>query len=103
MHQPVIKNAKIVSTELGYEDHGIPTFFLHLDYGDSRQGFGGYIITNHDAFKIIFGILETLGVRCWEDLTGVYVRARVENGLVKAISPILKEKWFFVDSQIDIG
>ncbi len=37
-----IKNAKIEKTTLGFEDHGIMTLFIYLDYGGSGQGFGGY-------------------------------------------------------------
>ena len=33
-------NAKITSTHLGQEDHGIFTAWLQLDYGGSGQGFG---------------------------------------------------------------
>ena len=35
-------NAKIKSTKLGYEDHGILTCFLILEQESSSQGFGGY-------------------------------------------------------------
>ena len=40
--QGEIRNAVIQSTMLGYEDHGILTCFLHLDYSGAGQGFGGY-------------------------------------------------------------
>ena len=32
--------AKIESTHLGYEDHGILTAHLYVDYGGSHQGIG---------------------------------------------------------------
>lgn len=35
-----IRNARIVRTFLGIEDHGIFTAVLTLNYGDSQQGFG---------------------------------------------------------------
>lgn len=37
------KNAIIESTMLGWEDHGIMTFYIGLDYGDEgHQHCGGY-------------------------------------------------------------
>lgn len=72
---------KIESTMLGIEDHGILSFFLMFDFGTSGQGFGGYSLDNYDKKKgervgLAFGtavirqILETVGVREWEDLVG---------------------------------
>lgn len=34
--------AKVRSVSLGWEDHGILTCFVHLDFGGSGEGFGGY-------------------------------------------------------------
>ena len=39
-----IVNARIRSTTLGVEDHGIFTAWLNLDYGGSGQGFGGWAL-----------------------------------------------------------
>jgi hypothetical protein len=38
------KNAQIVDTMLGTEDHGIFSFSLNLDYGNSGQNAGGYAL-----------------------------------------------------------
>jgi hypothetical protein len=35
---------KVESVVFGREDHGILTCFVHLDFGGSRQGFGGYVL-----------------------------------------------------------
>ena len=44
-------NAMIRSVALEYEDHGILTCWLHLDYGGSCQGFGGYSLDKHNKDK----------------------------------------------------
>jgi hypothetical protein len=91
-----IKNAKITSTMLGFEDHGFLTWFLHLDFGNSGVGFGGYALGGDNTDKVIRAILETVGVETWEDLKGKYVR--VKGGewgkKVEAVGNVLEEKWF---------
>ena len=74
----------IRSTQLGIEDHGIMTFFLHFDFGGTCQGFGGYTLDDRPekrevgshrrgtAFgcEVIRRILEAVGVDNWEELVG---------------------------------
>ena len=51
------ENAKIRSTHLGKEDHGIMTAYLSLDFGGGCQSFGGFAfevqrqIRRHNANK----------------------------------------------------
>lgn len=100
------KNALIQSVTLGYEDHGILTCYLTLWYGDSSgQGFGGYAL---DAFnkevgerfgtaygmEFIKSILDTVGVKAWEDLPGRNIRVKAENNKVYAIGNIIEDTWF---------
>lgn len=40
----VIKNAVIKSAVIDSDDMGLLTVWLHLDYGGSGQGFGGYAL-----------------------------------------------------------
>jgi len=40
---------KVKSIMFGYEDHGILTLFLHLDFGGSGQGFGGMILSRSEV------------------------------------------------------
>lgn len=89
-------NAIIESTMLGIEDHGMITCFLHLNYGGSGQGFGGYSLESMDSKGITFirKILETVGVDKWEQLKGKYVRARWEHNKCHAIGHIIEDKWF---------
>ncbi len=102
-----IVNARIESTMLGIEDHGIMTFTIMLDYGGSAQGYGGYAMDSYDkvnkkrigsAFGIesIRAVLEAVGVTRWEDLKGKYVRVEREggwSGKIFAIGHLIESKW----------
>lgn len=101
-----VVNAKIESTILGYEDHGIMTLWLHLTYGGSGQGFGGYALDKWIetskkrvgtglGLDMIGEILQIADVDQWEKLPGRYVRVHLEDGLIVGIGDILKDKWFF--------
>ena len=102
-----VTNAKISSTMLGIEDHGIMTFSLMMDMGGTGQGFGGYALdgkagqTGHSkSIQCIRKILETVDVMRWEDLQGKLVRIRKDsewNGPIKAIGHIIEDKWFDIE------
>lgn len=109
MKEPMTGNAKIESTMLGLEDHGIMTAYLNLDYGGSGQGFGGYGFCQpikDEAGKFLcrrgtaYGcewirrVLEVVGVEKWEDLPGKYVRVVYDWGKVYRIGNIIKDEWF---------
>lgn len=81
---------KIESTQLGYEDHGIPTFFLTFDFGGAGQGFGGYAWAEYNKQEdrqegtaagadLILRILDACGVENWEDIVGKTMYALYEN------------------------
>ena len=106
MHE---QNAKIKSTMLGVEDHGIMTARLFLDGGGWGQGFGGFGFDYEDrqqgrrvgeGFGIGFirGVLDTLEVSTWEKLPGTFVRVRRNgdslNEIILAIGHIVKDQWF---------
>ena len=101
-----IKNAKISSTMLGREDHGIMTFMIYIDgYGFSR-GIGGYCLDEFssatqtrvfrsESMEAISKILEVVGVDKWEDLPGKYIRFE-DNGFgsnITKLGNIIEEKW----------
>jgi hypothetical protein len=105
------KNAKITGTSLGYEDHGILTAMLHLDYGGSGQGFGGYQLDSyskelggripHKACGLfIQRVLEVVGVDKWEDLNGKHIRVQSTWDKVHAIGHILNDKWFIPEEEL---
>lgn len=100
-----IHNAVIESVSLDSGDHNLLTGWLHLDYGGSGQGFGGYALylpkgwrkhsTNINyAGHFIWRCMEIGGVARWTDLKGKTVRVRIEDGLAKAIGHIVKDDWF---------
>lgn len=112
----VIQNARIESTMLGEEDHGIFTCMLSLDFGGSGVGFGGYGLDDWneslnrrvgtayglDCLKLI---LKTLDVSTWEKLPGTYIRVELTGPNLGAkilrIGHVLKDKWFsFEDDNI---
>lgn len=102
-----IKNAKICSTMLGREDHGIMTFMIYISTDCSYCGIGGYCLDEFNSatqtrvfraksMEAISKILEVVGVDKWEDLPGKYIRFE-DNGFgstVTKIGNIIEEKWF---------
>jgi hypothetical protein len=100
-------NARIESTMLGIEDHGIMSFYLYLDYGRSGQGFGGYGLDEYDKIKecrighpksiiLIRKILEVVGVDKWEDLEGKYIKVKYEHSGVDGICSIIGDNWLMI-------
>ena len=102
-----IRNAKITSTMLGREDHGIMTFMIFVEFDGCRCGIGGYALDYYDrdtqtrVFNIkdmeaISKILDVVGVDKWEDLPGKYIRIK-DNGwgsTIDEIGNLMEEKWF---------
>ena len=87
---------------LGYEDHGILTCMLMLDYGGTMQGFGGYAFDQWDGKRRVGGafgtefiarIMNVVGVDEWESLPGKYVRAVADHSKVYRIGHITEDKW----------
>lgn len=92
-------NGKIIDTMLGIEDHGIMTFMLDINFGNSTgQGFGGYSLEGGTgkSMKAVRKVLETVGVDKWEDLKGKYIRVRKEQefGVIDSIGNIVEDRWF---------
>lgn len=108
-----IVNAQIKATMLGFEDHGILTCMIHLEWPGAGVGVGGYSMCTPQGARgqgarrigtaygtsLIMALLDTVGVRTWEDLPGKYVRV-VDNGAgsqCKKIGNLLEEKWLDMD------
>lgn len=107
------KNARIASTMLGIEDHGILSSFIHLEYDGGGQGFGGYSLDtpvkgSYDfkrvgtawGMEFIRRVLDTLGVNNWEQLPGTHCRVKAEHCKVHAIGHIIKDKWFSPETDL---
>ena len=109
-----IKNAKIASTMLGVEDHGILTCWLYLEYDGGGQGFGGYSLDTPDkarthefrrvgcawGMEFINRILAVVGVEKWEQLPGKHIRVKAEHSKVHAIGNIIKDNWFCPETDL---
>jgi len=102
-----ITNAKITSTMLGVEDHGIMSFALTMSMGATGQSFGGYAldgkggeIGHAKSILAIRKVLETVGVEKWEDLKGQLCRIKKDSewsGPIKEIGHIIDNKWFSLE------
>lgn len=102
-----IKNAKICSTTLGIEDHGVITFMIYINAYGFTCGVGRYCLDEFcsanqtrvfraESMEAISKVLEVVGVDKWEDLPGKYIRFE-DNGLsstVTKIGNIIEDKWF---------
>jgi hypothetical protein len=109
MSKSEIVNAKIASTTLGPEDHGIFMWWLHLEMDGTGVGFGGYGIDEYDkqlkiridktgmGLETIKAIMETVGVESWEKLKGQHIRVDTEGwgGKALGIGNLIKDRWFY--------
>ena len=100
------KNAVITGTFLGLEDHGFLSAFVYLDYGGSRQGFGGYALGTPASGKLnincglfLSRVLEVVGVEKWEQLPGRSVRVQADHCKVRAIGHFIRDQWFIPERE----
>ena len=102
-----IINAKIKSTMLGTEDHGLLTGYLFVEGPGWDCGFGGYAFDQWSnaenrrygtgfGTEFIAQVLKVVGVDKWEALPGKYIRIETEGwgGRILRIGNILEDKWF---------
>lgn len=100
-----IKNATIESVSLSKEEHNCLTVWVHLNYGGSGQGFGGYALYLPKSFKhhkinslaghFIWRVMEIADVCEWDNLAGKTIRVDIKNDLIKGIGHIIKDDWFY--------
>lgn len=103
-----VYNALITGTMLGYEDHGIMTFFVYLEWDGGGVGFGGYALDKFDkeqdkrvgvgySMDLLKEIMEVVGVQTWEQLKGKHVRVDSEGwgGKALGLGNLLKDKWIY--------
>ena len=100
------KNAVITSASITNDDHGLLSAWLHLDYGGSGQGFGGYSLYLPKDFKhhnlsgpnyaghFIWRVMEVAGVSKWSDLPGKTIRVKASHSGIESIGHIVKDDWF---------
>lgn len=102
-----IKNAIIESAEINFERDCLSAW-VHLDYGGSGQGMGGYVLlpgpsyTHRKASEegpnyagiFIEQIMRVAGVERWSALKGKTVRVKATHSKVVEIGHIVKDQWF---------
>jgi hypothetical protein len=103
-----IENAMITQTRLGYEDHGVMTAYITMDLGEDEgavQAFGGLNLTQPEEMKkFVQGVVDAVGVSCWEELPGQHVRVKHHDGPISAIvaiGHILKDKWYIPECWLE--
>jgi hypothetical protein len=99
-----VKNAVIESARITSDDHGLLSAWVHLNYGGSGQGFGGYSLylpksfAHHqllsNAGHFIWRVMEVAGVTRWDNLPGKTIRVKSEHSKVHAIGHIVEDDWF---------
>jgi len=99
-----IKNAIIEKTTLSFADRGFLDCWLHLDYGGSGQGFGGFALylpksfAHHErksyAGHFLFRVMQIAGVESWDRLVGRTIRVRGGRCDIDAIGHIVKDDWY---------
>lgn len=104
-----IKNAIIESVSLDDGDRGLLTGWVHLDYGGSGQGFGGYTLylpksySNYDLKSVaghwIYRVMEIAGVTSWDKVKGKAIRVDCDFSSVYGIGHITKDNWFYPEKE----
>jgi len=103
-----VRNAIIKGVSLNIE-RGILTGWIELDYGDSGQSFGGYVLhmsdndenqknKNNYAGHFIMRCIQIGGVQRWEDLKGKTIRIISDNDKIYAIGHIVINDWFDIEA-----
>lgn len=96
-----VVNARIESTFLGVEGHGIFTAYLRLSYGGIQQSFGGYFLNGSACALFVKRVLEVVGTHEWEKLPGKYCRIERVDSTPRRIGNILDEDlWFSPGDEI---
>jgi len=91
------KLAKVDSTSLGYEGHGIPTAFLNCSGDGWGQGAGGYHLGAAGMSAFVMGVLDCLKLDTWEKVAGQQVMLLYKPGAsypVEGIKPAVGGKPF---------
>ena len=102
-----IRNARLKHVSLSMADHGCLTYELTLDGGGIGCVYGGIVLGkgylgakefegSSKGLEALMRIMDVVGVECWEDLTGKYVRFVITGlgGTVGTIGNIIEDKWF---------
>lgn len=86
-------NCVIEKTDLGREDHGIPTAMIRVKGGGCGTTFGGFDL-RWWGYHFIDRVLDTVGCDRWEKLIGKPCRVKFIDGTCVAIGHFTDDKWF---------
>lgn len=104
--QVEVVNCKIAATQLGF-DGGVMLGTLQLQAKGFGVAFSGHVIhvpaqtQEQEDWQTSFGmdyitrVLQTVGVRLWEELPGQAIRLMREGNQVVAIGHLIEEVWFY--------
>ena len=105
-----IKNAKITNADLDMRDHGCMTMRITLDGDGWGVNYGGYCLGHGylgakefdgsaKGMESIMRIMDVVGVECFSDLTGKYVRVATKGWgtTVKIIGNVIKDQLFDIE------
>lgn len=87
------RNARVVATFLGVEDHGVLVANLTLDYDNGSLQGVSWVLRSTRAVPLLESILQVLDADSWEGLKGQYCRARIVGNYVVAIGHITLPTW----------
>jgi hypothetical protein len=92
----------IEHTALGYEDHGIFTYMLDMDFAGHNQGFGGRFIAN--LRDVLESILKVTGSNGWESVRGkrLYALRTTPYGLIEGLLSLDQERVFLPGVQEEL-
>ncbi len=99
----MIEEKNAIITRVTIDNERNLSAYLHLDYGGSGQGFGGYCLYTERQWKengknycghFISRCLIIGGVDEWSKLVGKTVRVHSDHGKVHAIGHIVEDIWF---------
>lgn len=93
------KNAIIIGTFLGIDDHETLVLRINLNYGDGHQGYGNFGIDSLPC-NVLHRILDTVGEQSWEKLLGKVCRVKIdEKGWAREIGHFIEDKWYDLSAE----
>ncbi len=106
-----LENMKITSVDLSMRDHGAITLMMAMEGNGIGTIYGGICLGHgylgakefsgsEKAMPYIMRIMDVVGVECFNDMKGKYVRVAIKtfSSPVKIIGNIIEDKWFNPES-----
>lgn len=90
--QSEIKNARISDVFLGFQDHGIFTCMITVDYDGSSQAVPALNLSKN-ASSYLIQLLNTFQVSSFDLIKGQYCRVKLEDGMITHIGHIVNNVW----------